>query len=284
MSNDEARSDMLRALDLIPPWDWPADASDVLLETLQDSDAPVEERLLAAQLAGQIVAINDDLAHALLSIIRTPNLPDKLRGKAAIALGPVLELASTDGFDDPEDVPITAATFQHIEDSLRSLYRDSDIPGEVRRRILEASVRSPQDWHKDAVRAAYYSGDKLWQLTAVFAMRYVNSFEEQILEALGNPDQRIQAEAVQAAGEWELAAAWPHIRPLLLGPAAKPLVLVAIEAAAQINHEEAQDLLLDLVRSRDEEIADAAEEALMMADALRDWDDEYLEDEDERSW
>jgi hypothetical protein len=45
-------------------------------------------------------------------------------------------------------------------------------------RILEASVRAPQDRHPDAVRAAYASGDAAWKLTAVFRMADVRGFED----------------------------------------------------------------------------------------------------------
>jgi hypothetical protein len=50
--------------------------------------------------------------------------------------------------------------------------------------VLEASVRAPQDWHLDAIREAYSSTDEAWSLTAVFCMRFVRGFNEQILEAL----------------------------------------------------------------------------------------------------
>jgi hypothetical protein len=54
---------------------------------------------------------------------------------------------------------------------------DASVPTDVRRRILEASVRAPQDWHRDAIRAAYASDDDVWRLTAVFCMRSVRGFE-----------------------------------------------------------------------------------------------------------
>ena len=38
--------------------------------------------------------------------------------------------------------------------------------------------------------AAYSSEDKDWMLTAVFSMRWVRGFENQILELLKNPDPR----------------------------------------------------------------------------------------------
>jgi len=51
-----------------------------------------------------------------------------LRARAAIALGPVLELADTDGFEDPDSVPIIRRTFDNIQESLQRLYSDNNIP------------------------------------------------------------------------------------------------------------------------------------------------------------
>jgi hypothetical protein len=90
---------------------------------------------------------------------------------------------------------------------LQKLYFDNGIPKEVRRRILEASVRAPESWHQNAIQAAYSSGDKDWMLTAVFAMGRVRGFDDQILEALKSADPEIHYEAVEAAGAWGLAAA-----------------------------------------------------------------------------
>ena len=56
-------------------------------------------------------------------------------------------------------------------------FMDGDIPKDVRREILEASVRAPQDWHQEAVRMAYSSDDESWRLTAVFCMCYIRGFE-----------------------------------------------------------------------------------------------------------
>src|SRR5713226_5805123 len=118
-----------------------------------DQRAQESDRLIAAQLAGDVTVINDDLADCLLAVVGSANEPEQLRAKAAISLGPVLEQAATDGFEDAEDVPITERAFRNIRDSLQKLYRDARIPKEVRRRILEASVRAPETWHQDAIRA-----------------------------------------------------------------------------------------------------------------------------------
>jgi hypothetical protein len=108
-------------------------------------------------------------------------------------------------------------------------------------------------------------------LTAVFSMRYVRGFDDQILEALENPDLQIQYEAVKAAGIWELDAAWPHVVALVNHPTtSKALRLAAIEAVGTIRPQEAGEILGDLADSEDEEIADAVDEALMMAQTRSD--------------
>jgi len=268
--NAREESDMdLQILKDTPPWEWPNNAGKLLLEVLRDDRATGPDRLLAAELAGDFTVINDELVSALLSILRNDGEPDKLRGQAAISLGPALEDADTMGFEDPEDVrPITEQTFRTIQKSLRTLYMDASVPQEVRRRILEGSVRAQEDWHRDAIRAAYASGDERWRLTAVFCMQYVRGFHAQILDALNSEDPEIHYEAVCAAGNWAIDAAWAHIAALLRPPTRnKPLLLAAIDAVANIRPHEASDILSGLANSSDEDVADAVYEALTMADA-----------------
>jgi HEAT repeat protein len=264
-----------------PPWEWPEDAGEMFLEFLRDDRADKSDRLLAAELAGDFTVINDELAHALLSILCKDDESEKVRGRAAISLGLALEYADTDGFDELEYAPISEQTFRRIQETLQKLYTDAGIPKEVRRRVLEASVRAPQDWHRDAVRAAYSSDDEDWNLTAVFSMRFVRGFENQILESLDSTNPDIHYEAVCAAGNWEVDAAWPHIAGLIPAEETdKCLLLAAIEAAANIRPDEASELLVDLTESDDEDIVEAAYEAMGMAQALAglDWDEE---DDDE---
>ena len=277
----------------IPPWEWPGHAGRVILKCLVDRQADPEDRLIAAELAGDLVVMNDELAESLLQIVLNKDEPEDLRGGAAIGLGPVLEQADTecvdgDEFDDPESVPITPLTFRNIQESLHKVYGDESNPKEVRRRVLEGAVRSPQDWQRDAIRAAYSSGDKDWVLTAVFAMRYVRGFDDLILEALKSADPEVHYQAVCAAGNWGLDGAWPHVIQLVKNPATpKPLLLAAIEAVGNIRPKEAGKVLMDLTDSDDEEIAEAADDAVAMAEAMSaeevdEEDDE--EDEDEGEW
>ena len=122
----------LKTLQDTPPWDWPRDAGKKFQEILIDHQANETDRLIAAELAGCLTVINDQLADALMAVIRRPDEPEQLRAAAAIALGPVLEQAETDGFEDPRDVmPITQRTFRTIQESLHKLYFDNSIPKEV---------------------------------------------------------------------------------------------------------------------------------------------------------
>ena len=133
----------LKTLKDTPPWNWPEDAGKMFLEILSDDQGDEPDHLLAAELVGNLTVINDELVGVLLSVLGSGDEPKKLRAQAVISLGPVLELADTDGFEDPDDVPITEQTFHRIQESLRRLYLDGNVPKEVRRRILEASVRAP---------------------------------------------------------------------------------------------------------------------------------------------
>jgi len=246
---------------------------------LMNRQAPESDRLIAAELADDLVAMNDQLADTLMGILGSGEEPDELRAKAAISLGPVLEQADIDEFDDADEAPISERTFHTIQNLLRKLYEDDSIPRKVRRRILEAAVRAPEDWQREAIRQAYASGDRDWVLTAVFAMRWMRGFEDQILQALQSKDAEILREAVEAAGNWELAAAWPHIATLVRDSATpKPLLLAAIGATGAIRPNEAREILGKRAASDDVDIAEAAYEAILMAEGRG---DEDFEDEEE---
>jgi hypothetical protein len=251
------------------------------MKTLRDRRNPASDRLIAAELAGDLTVMDDQMADLLLSIVRSADEPDELRGKAAISLGPALEQTDTEGFDDDLSEPsIRKETFEQIQEAFRTAYLDVGTPKEVRRRVLEASVRAGQDWHQDAIRDAYSSGDEEWTLTAVFCMQWIPGFSAEILDTLESRNPDIQYEAVRAAGDQELDAAWPHVAALLASKTTeKPLLLAAIEAAASIRPLEARAVLAELSDSEDEDIAEAAGEALLMAAPV--FDEDADEDEDD---
>jgi uncharacterized protein (UPF0147 family) len=259
----------LEMIETLPPWEWPEDAGKTFLNLLKNRQADDSQRLLAAELAGDFTVVNNELAEALLSVLRSDDEPDELRAQAAISFGPALEAADEGTFDgDPEGETISDDTFTKIKRVLQGLYMDVDVPQEVRRRILEAAIRSPHDWHRPAISSAYANDDAGWKLTAVFCMRFINGFDKQILEALGSEDDEIHIEAVQAAGNQEVDGAWAHVVELVRSKDTdKLLLLAAIDAVANIRPEKAGEILDHLTSSDDEEIVEAASDAMHMAEA-----------------
>lgn len=249
--------------DTVPPWDWPKDAGRMFQEILDNHSADLSDRLLAAKMAGNLVVFNDALAKTLLSIVGNNDEPIELRARAAISFGPALEHVDLYEFEDPEDIVLSEGIVREVQESFKKYHYDAGFPKEVRRRILEAAVRAPLDWHSAAVRAAFASGDENWQCTAVFCMQFIQGFDEQIFEALESESPDIRYEALLAAGRWELAKAWPAIARLVADPHIdKTMLLAAIDAAANIGLPESVALLEKLVYSDDEDIVDAAHEAL----------------------
>ncbi|MFC1708034.1 hypothetical protein ACFL59_14660 [Planctomycetota bacterium] len=260
-----------------PPWDRPEQTGKFVLGVLRDQLASEEDRSLAAELAGEYTVVNDELAEALLTIVGSTTESEELRCRAAIALGPALEHSSTEGFEDAEEQLISEELFRRLVESLRKLFFDAGAPEGVRRKILEVSVRAPQDWHQEAVRTAYASNDEAWRLTAVFCMRFVRGFDEQILRTLRSEDPEMRYQAVCAAGNWEVAGAWSHVAQIATsGQSDKRLRLAAIDAVASIRPGEASETLNGLSESDDEDIIGAVFEALALAEGHSEsqWDAE----------
>ncbi|MCP5107433.1 MAG: hypothetical protein GY950_28860 [bacterium] len=270
----------LKELKNTPPWEWPEDAGEVISKVLTDKNAPASERVLAAQLAGDNVVMDNDMAPRLLSIVKDTGESEELRSTAAVSFGAGLEYAEMMDFDDYGDEGdiLTQEVFNEIQETFRILYYDPGTPKTVRRRILEGAVRGSMDWHKEAVQEAYSHDDTQWRITAVFCMGYVRGFDDKILESLENENPDIFYEAVRSAGNWGIKDAWPCIRELLhKEDIDKWLLIAAIEASATVNPEECVDILMDFEDAEDEDIADAAQEALTTAGMAADEfdDDEY---------
>jgi hypothetical protein len=279
-------------LDLIeatPPWEWPRDARDVFLHFLRDRNEGESHREIAADLAGDLVVMDDEIAETLLSIVSSPTESLKLRCAAAIGFGPALEQSFAEEDIGPDEMPLSEAIYHEIRQRLRDLYADTSLPKLLRRRILEAAVRAPQEWHAEAIRQAYVSRDREWVLTAAFCMKYIPGFDSEIVKLLRHRDPEIRLEAIKAAGSKEVEEAWPYIEQILTsGDPDKDILLAAMEAAACIRPREAGLLIVGYADSEDEEIAEAAEDAMSMAEAMarseydeEDEDEQYDEDDEE---
>jgi len=269
-----------------PPWEWPEEVSEVLGDVLSDGEADLDERLLAADLSGEFSALTDDLVDVLLTVVGSPEEPEELRSRAAIALGPLLAYGAEEGFEGMEiagvpvepDTDINEESYHRACETLRRLFHDASVPEDVRRSVLEATVRSPEDWHQSAVRGAFHSGDRAWRLTGAFCMRYVKGFDEEIVQALDSGDKEILFHAVRAAGNWEVDAAWSRVVSFVEtadSDSDRDLLLAAIEAVADIRPEEAPGVLGELLEHEDEDVVDAAFEAIHMADGYPEDDEEF---------
>lgn len=252
----------------VPPWEWPDTAHDLLITGLLDPRSSDEDLELAADLASETLVMSDRLADALLHLVQAEERSEGVRGRAAIALGPALEDADINEFDEPDEVAISEQKFDEIKRTLRTLFADETLPASVRRSVLEASVRSPEDWHTGAIRKAYASSDPGWKRTAVFCMQFVRGFEREILASLESDDPEMVYEAVRAAAAWELDAAWKRVRALVSPPSEdKPLLLAAIAAVAAIRPHDIH-VLAPLRDNSDRDVVSAVEEAEAMAQAL----------------
>ena len=94
----------------IPPWEWPDGTDTFLLAALRDQRMDPEERLIAAELAGDYTVVNDEIFDPLLAIVADGEETEEIRAKAAIAMGATLEHGAVEEFDDPDDCPISEQT------------------------------------------------------------------------------------------------------------------------------------------------------------------------------
>ena len=78
-----------------------------------------------------------------------------------------------------------------------------------------------------------------------------------------------------SARNWGLAGAWSHILALVRDAATpKSLLLAAIGAVPSSRPGEARSVLVDLADSDDEEIAEAVDEAIGMAETIPEEEDD----------
>jgi hypothetical protein len=111
-------------------------------------------------------------------------------------------------------------------------------------------------------------------------MRFIRGFDDWILESLDSKNADIHYQAVCAAGNWEVDAAWPHVAGLVTSAETeKSLLLAAIEASVSIRALEAREILGSLMDADDEDIVETVYEALAMAGEF--WEEGDNENEDD---
>jgi len=263
-----------------PPWEWPPNAGALFLDVLHDMGADPSDRLIAAGLAGDFTVLNDKLAEALMAVMRNADEPADLRAGAAVSLGLVLEYVHSLGLGS-DDNTISSTMSDRIKQSFRDLYEDENVPGKVRRRILEVAVRAPQDWHPGAVRAFYRNDDEDYKLTAVFCMGHIPGFDSELMEAMESDNPAIRHEAARAAGNWCVDMDWLDIdSPLTSEEDHNSLFPSAIHTAVGSSFLRTERPPNIPRFSDKDEILDVIENILSMDDLP--WDDEFIEtDEDD---
>lgn len=250
-------TERLEALADSDTWTWPEDARELIFQGLGSPDP--EACALAISISRH--EMDDEVADQLLELAdASPKA--LLRAAALVALGLALGDVRRCG-DEGTEPPLSRPCVERVERRLRSLYHDASAPKEVRRRALEAAVRSPQSWQTGAVRSAFASGDPEWQASAIFSMGYLSGFEEELRQAMVSDSPPLVWEAVRSAGRAGLRELGYEIYDRAVDRGAPHRVrLAAVEALPYVRPPGTRELLEQLSDFDDEEVSARAAKAL----------------------
>ena len=216
---------------------------------LEDEDAQVR----AAAVANLWEVETPALIAPFLELLRAD--PDAgVRAAAASALGRYVYLGEV------EELPARHA--RRVEEALLAVIRGGD-ELEVRRRALEARSFSSRPEVGDLIAEAYGSPERLWRISAVFAMgRSADPrWAQAVLAELESGDPELRYEAARAAGELELQEATPGLKKLV-DEGDVQVREAAIWSLGQVGGDEARAALLDLLQAAGDEERDFLEDAL----------------------
>lgn len=179
-----------------------------------------------------------------------------VRARALIGLGKFILLG--------EYGEIPAALALEAQELAIRLHGDANETVEVRRRSLEALANSDHPDASHLIRQAYQQGSHLFKISALFAMGRTcdRQWQDILLTELESSDNELVYEAVRACGEIQLESSLDRIRELAHGDD-REIQLMAVWALGEIGGQRAFKILSDLAeQAEDEELADAADEAL----------------------
>lgn len=193
---------------------------------------------------------------------RLENDPDlEVRAAAALALGRYLLLG--------EFGQIDASAMRRAESALMAAYQDPEQDIWVRRRVLEALANSSHDDVPDMILQAYEDDDDTMRIGAIFAMgRSADpGWNTYVLDELGSHDRAMVFEAARASGELEIEEAVPDLIKMLADEDVE-IRDTAVWALGRIGGREARRALQACCASSDEDLQEAAEEALAELDFM----------------
>jgi HEAT repeat protein len=184
-----------------------------------------------------------------------------VRAAAALSLGRFLLLGEYDQIDQ--------SAARRVEEALLEAYRTPDQDVSVRRRVLEALANSSLDELPDMILEAYEDDDDIMRVGAVFAMGRSSDprWNRTVLDELGSTDSGMLFEAARASGELEIEEALPDLLRLL-GDEDIEIRDAAVWALGRIGGREARRALKACCASDDENLVEAAEEALAELDFM----------------
>jgi hypothetical protein len=160
-----------------------------------------------------------------------------------------------------EELP--QADFVRAKEFLQSVYADGTRSLDERRSALEALSFLSDPEIADLVEEAYNQPEREMKISAVFAMGRSGliRWTDILGRELYNDDWEIQREAIRAVGEMGLDGLGKDLWRLTYADK-REIMLEALAALAQTGWEEAFDRIDELTLETDQEIAQAAEEAM----------------------
>lgn len=180
---------------------------------------------------------------------------DKVRAAAAIALGKFSSLAQRG--------KILSKDGDKVREGLTAVIGNAAETHEVRRRAVEAVAPFDTPEVHQIIREAYGSDHFEMKCSAVYAMgKSCNpQWLSTILHELSNPDPAMRYEASNACGEMGEEEAVPHLIQLFKDDDQQAQAS-AIAAVGAIGGNLAKRALLSCLKSSDDAVVEAAEEAL----------------------
>jgi hypothetical protein len=247
----------IAALDVFTP---PEERNAVFDAVIEDRDAELVD-LLLDHLEG---FLDERQCERLVELALDREASAELRARAAIALGPAMELWEIERDPFPvggEELTFDPEVAERIHRSLLALVRDEEAPKLVRRRAFEAAVRSLSDDHDALIRRFWGDSDPEWRLTAMFAMGQNTRYEKEVLAAIDDAslDPVVRAEAFRSAAGLDLREASGRAEAIAAEAGeSEHLRGGAMVAFARFEPLEAADLLETIAEEETGELRDLA--------------------------
>lgn len=222
------------------------------------------------RLASEAICVHPHLMHLtpLWSIVENKTIDDQVRAAAFAGIGGLL-VASWSELDEPDPMdPLELLDDEGLDAQIAQLlrvYRDSDYPGVVRRRALEAAANvSDDDQIKAAGLAAFQANDPQWRVSGLFVLRLVDPTQcrKHINEALQSDVLDLRLEAIRGLADLAEGKDFDRLAKIVRrgGEEAR----VALLELSDIPDERASQIISDAAESDDEELRAEAEEAYEM--------------------